>query len=103
MSTLFGEDTVREHLTLGHGALERNIRKSFAGMAHFAGTGPDDKTCRECQFWRSEGWSAGGPLKAGACAKFRQMMQKPGPKVPHSASACKYFDENPMPPQAFQP
>lgn len=28
-----------------------SIAQSFAGMAHFAGTGPAGRTCRECDAW----------------------------------------------------
>jgi hypothetical protein len=28
-----------------------SIAQSFGGMAHFAGTGPDGRTCRECDAW----------------------------------------------------
>jgi hypothetical protein len=66
------------------------------GMAHWEGSGPSGKTCRECRFW---GWSTGparhrenGLLKPQPCAKYRQFAMRGGNKVPYSAGACKYFE-----------
>lgn len=89
-----------EHLTRAHGALEDNIRKTYAGQAHFAGTGPEDKTCRLCKYWLDEGRAASGILKPAKCGRFKEMTGKHGNAVPHQAPACKYFVENEKPPQA---
>lgn len=89
-----------ENLTRGHGTLEANIRMTYGGMAHFAATGPEGKTCRMCEHWLSEGHAASGILKPARCDKFRQMTGKRGEAIPHSAHACKYFVENDKPPSA---
>lgn len=98
--TLIISKATEENLTRAHGALEANIRMSHAGQAHFAGTGPDGKTCRMCEHWKSEGYAASGILKPVRCTKYQQLTGKPGSAVPHSAPVCKYFSENEKPPQA---
>ena len=75
----------------------RAINKTHVGMAHFAGTGPANAKCRQCAFWRDAKLAATqgvtiATLKPATCAKFQQLTNKQGQKVPHSASACKYFE-----------
>lgn len=65
------------------------------GQAYLAGSGPAGKTCLDCARWQFEGkWSVQkGPFPA-RCAKYRDLMRGEwGPKVPHSAGSCKYFDQ----------
>lgn len=70
--------------------------KTFVGMAHFAGSGPKGKTCRQCLFYGNEGYKkTNKELKASSCSKGL------GGKFPHSAMACKYFDENRDAPAPF--
>lgn len=38
-----------EHLTRNEG--HRHLEKTHLGQAHLAGTGPDNRTCRECKHW----------------------------------------------------
>ena len=90
------------HLTHAYGALELNIRKTYAGQAHFAATGPEGKTCRLCKYWISEGYAASGILKSARCMKYRELTGKSGERFPHSALACKYFIENDKPPTAVR-
>ena len=93
------------HLKPVHGdRMEDLIRKSHPGMAHWAGTGPDDKTCRECISFMQKGhYSAsnklhGSRLKDAPCRKFQKMMGKKGNDIPPTASACKFFEQNDRPP-----
>ena len=84
--------------------LEGRIKATQQGMAHWAGTGPALRTCRECNHYTQEGYYSKtgknhGSLKPGICAKYRSMMNnKPGPKIDPNLPSCKYFDENPKPP-----
>ena len=73
----------------------RAALKTHIGMAHFAGTGPKGKTCRQCIHWLHIGHKKTDrtPLNA-PCAKGT------GAKFKHDASACKHFDENKNPPVA---
>ena len=82
---------------------EDGFRKSPPGMAHWAGTGPKGKVCRQCIHYTNEGrYSLGGKhpgwLKPGRCTKFGAMMRKKGPTFPIRTLACKHFEENPNPP-----
>jgi len=83
--------------------VDNRAANTHIGMAYFAGTGPSNKTCRECAFWRDgkhlyfhTGSKRG--LKPVSCGKFRRMMGRKGLAVPHEASACKYFEQAENPP-----
>ena len=59
--------------------------------AHFPGSGPTGRFCRECQHWAAKDPN---PFKAGPrCIKALSM--KPGATggCPASTLACKYFAE----------
>jgi hypothetical protein len=98
---------VNNRLTPGDPMVTALSRRTHEGMAHFAGTGPEDRTCRECEHWMSRGkWSREGDLGMGGepldspCAKARQfMMKRRTASVPHDACACKWFvlSERPQP------
>jgi len=86
------------HLTTGFSPeLAMQIRRSRAGQAHFAGTGPFGATCGECVFlgyWKQVRNISGDTVKsqrAGGCEKFRQLTGKNGPVVPPRTEACRYF------------
>jgi len=101
-----------EHLTVIDPVLESRRTRTVPGMAHFAGTGPVGKTCRECLHWTGRGnesgyYAAGGKfggvLRNRSCEKYRSMMHDTvGPTVPYSAAACKYFEANKTPPAIAQ-
>ena len=87
---------------------------TYQGMAHFAGTGPAGKTCRECRFWRPtagpashqyglQGSKHGRQLKEHCCFKFRALTGAYGPKIPHKVRACKYFEPAEKTPPIFDP
>lgn len=103
--TLF-KDVIQEHLTSS--PVDTLARQSYSGMAHFAGTGPHLKTCRECIFWdhgqydyRAKNGKYNGQIKPARCKKYRQITNQPGDEVPDEAAACKYFDANPTPPPRY--
>lgn len=88
------------HLTIPEGYEQRRLHtRSHKGQAHFAGTGPATKSCRECVSWQSiGGYNKDGP-KPSPCRKFRELTGKVGAAVPHSAHSCKYFEQHPTPPR----
>ncbi|HEX2554216.1 MAG TPA: hypothetical protein VHL98_10970 [Microvirga sp.] len=75
----------------------RRARGTHVGMAHFAGTGPAGRTCRECVFWMktstwfAEGGKNGGGPRPAPCARYQQLTHQRGGNVPHGASACRHF------------
>lgn len=92
------------HLTKPDPALEEKRRRTQPGMAHWAGSGPPRRTCRECKHWSGcgseRGYYArkgmyGGTIKPRSCEKHRDLMQgNVGPGVPHDTAACKYFEDD---------
>ena len=84
--------------------------RTVPGMAHWAGGGPEGKTCRECDFYTFEGyWSPSSKktangLKDGRCRKYKEMMMgKKGVKFDYRSKACKFFELNPKPPAVRDP
>lgn len=76
----------------------KKLSKTYPGQAHLAGEGKKGATCRECKHWDFEGYYAssnprhGATLKPSSCMKYKFFTNKRGPKVPHTASVCKYFE-----------
>ncbi|MGY3278165.1 hypothetical protein [Bradyrhizobium sp. S3.7.6] len=87
-------DTPREH------------RITHKGMAHFAGTGPHGRTCRECIDWDAFNASYrayDGQLTDAVCKMFSKLSRgRKGAKVPHHAEACQHFKINPSAPEKFK-
>ena len=82
---------------------ETGFCKTPEGMAHWAGTGPSGKVCRQCLHYSSPGrYSQGGKfpgyLKPGRCVEYGAMMRKKGPAFPVRTPSCKHFEEHPNPP-----
>lgn len=94
------------HLTNPHGEL---IAHSVPGMAHFAGTGPDGATCRQCALWGSKKTrrepGRPGALLPRRCKKFSQLLQGAvcATGVPHHTPACRHFIDNPKAPAPYRP
>jgi hypothetical protein len=64
------------------GELDR-IKQSHEGMAHFAGTGPENTTCKTCSWYTKDRF----------CLKFRRMMMtRKSPMVPADTPSCKYYE-----------
>lgn len=83
------------HLTKG--AMESEARQTYPGMAHFAGTGPDGMTCRECLHYAIGVELKAGGRKPGSCGKYPRLAEgRTGlTKIPPNAAACKYFEPDP--------
>ena len=104
--TLFKE-LLSDHLTAG--PHDGAARHTFPGQAHFAGTGPLLKTCRECAHWdharahdyRSKHGMFGGMIKPARCRKFKELTGTTGDKVPDDAAACKHFCQATVVPDRF--
>lgn len=108
------KESIQDHLTPG--PVDTLARASYPGMAHFAGTGPNISTCRECDFWGvasgknpvryfdyyAKGGMHGGGIKPHPCRKFKSLTQQEGQKVPDNARACKYFEQAESVPDRFK-
>lgn len=101
-----------DHLTAGENLV--SIRQTHLGQAHFAGTGPSGKTCRECTKWQMRdmddqriayrytggdrrGWLAIGPAKC-----VHPILNKADRLIPADAGACRFFDQSDLPPAPYR-
>lgn len=65
--------------------------QSYPGMAHFAGTGPKGRQCKDCIFATKPTKSKGHPVIA--CTKYKQLTKdKVDRKFPPGAWACRHFE-----------
>jgi len=81
-------------------SLQREI--TYPGMASWGGAKPG-KTCRECNYWNHDGYTVDGIIKMARCLKAVAMLNnKYSMRVPHYASACKYFDQAENPPSPIK-
>ena len=68
--------------------------KTFAGMAYFAGTGPDNARCKDCAHYINRVSPFTGKELRGECGLYKTMMEvSNAPKFPKEAHACKEFEE----------
>lgn len=100
------KDAISDRLTPA--PFDSAARATHPGMAHFAGSGPRGKTCRECIFWahgphdyRAKGGKYRGLIEPAICKKYQSFMQHEGSKIPDDAAACKYFDQIEIVPERF--
>ena len=72
-----------------------------SGMAHLAGTGPANTTCRTCKFWTHSDKSLWRPcfkrdleggLRPRQCNKFTKLVGRHGDAVSHDTVSCKYYE-----------
>lgn len=86
------------------------LQATHLGQAHIAGTGPDKKTCRECVHFGlvGEDWpdffesgSKRGGLKQARCQY--PINGKANRKFPHTARACRFFEQNEEAPPSHKP
>ena len=80
---------ISDYLTHEPGAPRK--RDAVPGMAHFAGTGPDGTTCRNCEFYRF--FREDRPRLHGGCKKYLLLTGRHGPAIDGSNASCKYFEE----------
>jgi hypothetical protein len=100
--TLF-KQAISDHLTAA--PLDQIARATHPGMAHFAGSGPELKTCRDCKFWEHDRHNYyakrgkhHGRARPATCRKFRQLTNAAGTAIPDDAAACRYFEQaDPVP------
>ena len=93
-------------------SFENAYKSTPAGMAHLSGSGPDNRTCRECECYYFKGGKASyyagsnkhsaNGLKPGKCRKYRELMKREGGSFPHHSRACKHFSEAEQPPVAVK-
>lgn len=57
-------------------------RRTAPGMAHFAGSGPAGKHCKDCAFFERD----------ATCQKFKELMGRKGPSISGWQLSCRYFE-----------
>jgi len=91
-------------LTEPNPELAKQIRNTPNGMAHWAGTGPEGKTCKACIHHGTvhprDGETPYSHIPyshipySNRCKLYQQRANgRVGGKVPGSTSACKYYQE----------
>lgn len=66
------------------------------GMAYFAGTGPEGKTCGSCAHRGYQRESVGGKAySVTSCRQFKRMTGRHGSPVGSDWKACKYYEAKP--------
>ena len=82
--------------------LQKQVSETTPGMAHFAGTGPVDTTCRMCRWWNPDPDSLrvgrlkrdkAGVLKNRRCRKYTSLKQGMiGRGVKPEQRSCRHFE-----------
>jgi hypothetical protein len=87
------------HLTSIEPELDRLVKQTLPGMAHWAGTGPAGTTCEQCRFF---GYSA--PLRNGlgetvsaikkdkCCHRYFRLMKQHGKPLLPQTPSCRHFE-----------
>ena len=83
--------TVLKELGLFEAPIDKLARQSYAGMAHFAGTGPEGATCNRCMHYDYDPIKNSGMMER-PCKQFQRLTGKLGKSVPALASACRHFE-----------
>lgn len=80
------------HLTEPNPDLARMIRNTPDGMAHWAGSGPEGKTCKTCAHYGAVFPREGTTKYQDRCKLYQQRAGgRVGGKIPSATAACKYF------------
>jgi hypothetical protein len=87
----------QKHLTVLDIKFENRVAGTPIGMAYWAGTGPDGKTCRECVNYVFNGYGS-RRLKRGPCQRFINLTGIESHNIPFDTASCKEFIQNPKPP-----
>lgn len=88
---------------LTHDPTDVLARSTYAGQAHFGGTGPAGATCRQCRHFKID-YGPKGKLTDNSCDEYKRLKRlKVGPRFPPHAPACKYFDQRPTDAPIWKP
>jgi sarcosine oxidase delta subunit len=74
------------------------MRATYPGQAHWAGSGPSGKTCGDCAclgYYKQRRNARGDIIRSehtGGCRRFFELTGNHGPVIPASAGACRHFE-----------
>lgn len=102
--------SLKAHLTEWGATIKGKSVVFIRDMAGWAGTGPGDKTCKDCQFYdvwdgdylplmrgrlywvhSSKNAEKGGKLRPQKCLKYLEIVGKSGKPIPPDAPSCDKF------------
>jgi hypothetical protein len=78
--------------------LAAQMRATYPGQAHWAGSGPNGKTCGECcylGYFKQRRNASGDTIRSehtGGCRRYFELTGEHGPVVPTTAGACRHFE-----------
>jgi hypothetical protein len=88
------------YLTAGYAPeLAAQMRATRPGQAHWAGSGPNGKTCGDCAYlgyFKQHRNASGDTISSehtGGCRRFFQLTGEHGAVVPRNAGACRHFQQ----------
>ena len=81
---------ISDYLTHEPGAPRK--RDAVAGMAHFAGAGPEDTTCKTCIFFQHR---SGRRRTRFGCQKYFELTGRHGPAIDGTNASCRYYEPTP--------
>jgi len=85
---------MKPHMTEPNPELAKLVRNTFHGMAHWAGSGPQGKTCATCQHFGTVYQYEGAKPKKDRCKLYFKMMEgKIGNQIPANTMSCKHYSE----------
>jgi hypothetical protein len=87
------------NLTVVNPELDRLVKQTLPGMAHWAGTGPPGTTCEQCKHFgysaplrNRRGKTVGAKNYPKSCHRFFELMQQHGPPLRPSTLSCRHFE-----------
>jgi hypothetical protein len=78
--------------------LAQQIAATYAGMAHFAASGPAGLRCSDCKFFgyeiprRNRSGDVVGTARKPGCQMFFRLTQRHGPAFAGNTPSCKYLE-----------
>jgi hypothetical protein len=86
------------HLTSIDPELDKRVKATPPGMAHWAGTGPDGATCGQCRHYgydtplrNAHDNVIGTVEKLNSCRRFFELMRRHGKPLPPLTPSCRHF------------
>jgi hypothetical protein len=94
-----GAVKLNPHLTSANPELDRLIRATPPGMAHWAGTGPAGTVCEGCAHFgyrevkrdKTTGDVLSTVRKTERCGKFYELMKRSGDRISPRTPSCRHF------------
>jgi hypothetical protein len=87
------------NLTVVNPELDRLVKQTPPGMAHWSTTGPDGTTCEQCKHFgysvplrNGHGEAVGTKTHPKSCRRFFELMHRHGKPLQPSTPSCRHFE-----------